>query len=79
MIDSGASGTFISQQFVQRNGIATRKKIDGGYELTAVDGSSLPDVDSETMPLHLAFQQHYEKIVLDIVPIARHDIVLGTP
>jgi len=45
----------------------------------AVDSSSLPAVDSETMPLLLAFQRHLEIVVLDIVPIARHDIVLGTP
>ena len=55
IIDSGASGIFISAQFVDRHGIATCKKKDRGYELTAVDGSSLPDVDSETMPLQLAF------------------------
>jgi len=55
MIDSGASGMFISSRFVQQNGLATRKKRDGGYELMAVDGSSLPAVDSETMPLLLAF------------------------
>ena len=79
MIDSGASGTFISEKFVQQHGLATCKKKDGGYELSAVDGSPLPDVDSETTPLSLKFQQHHEKIVLDVVPMARHDIVLGTP
>ena len=31
------------------------------------------------MPLPLAFQGHHEEIVLDIVPMARHDVVLGTP
>jgi len=31
------------------------------------------------MPLPLAFQGHYKEVVLDIVPIARHDVVLGTP
>jgi len=79
LIDSGASGMFISGRFVQRYELATRKKKDGGYELMAVDGSSLPDVDSETMPLPLVFQQHHEEIVLDIVPMARHDVVLGVP
>ncbi len=70
---------FIAAQFVRQHGIATRRKKDGGYELTAVDGSSLPDVDSETMPLQLVFQQHHETVVLDVVPMARHDIVFGTP
>ncbi len=45
----------------------------------AVDGSPLPDVSSETMPLRLTIQKHHEEVVLDVVPIARHDIVLGTP
>ena len=79
MIDSGASGAFISEWFVRQHGIATRKKKDGGYDLKAVDGSDLPSVDSETMPLVLVLQKHYEEIVLDVVPMARHDIVLGTP
>ena len=79
MIDSGASGMFISERLVRRLGLATRKKKDGGYDVTAVDGSYLPSVDSETMPLPLAFQEHHEEVILDIMPIARHNIVLGTP
>ena len=43
------------------------------------DGSSLSEVDSETMPLVLAIQQHYEIVSLDIVNIASYDIVIGTP
>jgi len=31
------------------------------------------------MPLQLVFQQHYEMAVLDVMPIARHNVVLGTP
>ena len=79
MIDSGASGSFISADFVRRTGIATRRMKYGGYGLTAVDGSQLPRVDSETMPLVLAFPGHTETITLDVLPMARHDIVLGTP
>ncbi len=47
--------------------------------MMAVDGSPLPDVDNETVPLSLVFQKHHEEIVLDVLPTARHDIVLGTP
>jgi hypothetical protein len=78
MIDSGATGNFISRRFVKSNGIATQEKNDG-YELIAVDGSSLPDVDSETIPLPLAIQSHHEEIVLDVLDTASHDIVLGIP
>ena len=44
-----------------------------------VDGLSLSEVDSETMPLVLAIQRHHETISLDIVNIASYDIVIGTP
>ena len=43
------------------------------------DGSSLSVVDSETMPLILAIQQHHENVCLDVVDMASHDVVIGTP
>ena len=43
------------------------------------DGSSLSEVDSETMPLVLAIQQHHEIVSLDIVDMASYDVVMGTP
>jgi hypothetical protein len=78
MIDSGANGCFISERFVQQHGIATRKK-KARYELRAVDGSALPDVDRETVTIRLAYHQHLEDTSLDIVEMANHDIVLGIP
>lgn len=78
MIDSGASGNFASESFIKRHGIATQRKKEG-YELIAVDGSSLPSVERETIPLPLAIQRHHEEIVLDVTDMASHDIVLGIP
>ena len=78
MIDSGASGNFIAKGFVRQRGIATRKKKEG-YELTAVDGSTLPSVDSKTILLPMAFQQHHKEIVLDVTDMASYDVVLGMP
>ena len=78
MIDSGATGNFMSQRFVKSKGIATQEKNDG-YELIAVDGSRLPDVDSETIPLPMAIQQHHEEVTFDISDMASHDVVLGMP
>ena len=43
----------MSRRFVNENRIATYEKNDG-YELIAVDGLRLPDVDSETILLLLA-------------------------
>ena len=68
----------MSERFAQNKGIATRKKKDR-YKLITVDRSSLPKVDSETIPLPLAIQQHHEEVVLDVTAMASHDIVLGMP
>ena len=78
MIDSGASGNFISTSTVSRLEIATQPK-KNGYELMAVDGSALPGVTEETVPLSLVTQRHREDIILDVVEMANHHIVLGMP
>jgi hypothetical protein len=52
MIDSGASGNFISTSIVTRFEIATLSK-EHGYELMAIDGLALPGVTKETVPLQL--------------------------
>ena len=43
----------MSRKFAKRNRIATRTK-ENGYELIAVDGLSLPDIDNKTILLLLA-------------------------
>ena len=63
---------------MKRRGIATRKKKEG-YELTAVDKSTLPSIDSKTIPLPIAFRQHYKKIVFDVTNMASYDVVLSMP
>ncbi|CAD0052049.1 unnamed protein product [Aureobasidium pullulans] len=78
MIDSGASGNFISTSTVNRFGLATQSK-EHGYELVAVDGSALPGVSEETVPLQLVTQRHHEDIIFDVVEMANHHIVLGMP
>ena len=52
MIDSGATGNFMSSAFTKANGIATRKKEDR-YNLIAVNGLSLPSVVNELVLLLL--------------------------
>ncbi|CAD0055203.1 unnamed protein product [Aureobasidium pullulans] len=78
MIDSGASGNFISTSTVNRFGLATQSK-EHGYELVAVDGSALPGVSEETVPLQLVTQRHHEDIIFDVVEMTNHHIVLGMP
>lgn len=50
LINSGASGNFMSLRYVQANEIATRKK-DVQIRITVVNGSSLPNVSRETVTL----------------------------
>lgn len=76
MLDSGASGNFISPTAVDRLGISTRRKAQP-VELTAVNGSQLLGVDRETVSIPIMLQQHYEFIVFDIMLIARHGVILG--
>jgi predicted aspartyl protease len=54
MVDSGATGNFMTRALVEKKGYSTQKKPDV-YNLVIVDGNPLPDenerVDKETKPL----------------------------
>lgn len=82
MIDSGASGNFLSQRIADGLGFGIRKK-EEPYNLTVVDGSPLPSgngrVELETYPLPVAIHKHHEELTFDIVGMATHDVVLGMP
>ena len=52
IIDSGASGNFISISIVTRFRIVTKSK-EYRYELVAIDGLALPSVIEETLPIKL--------------------------
>jgi len=80
IVDSGATGNFISRSLAEREGYSTQKKSDA-YNLIVVDGNLLSDgnerVDKETKPLSIAIQQHYKELTFNIVEMATHNIVLG--
>ncbi len=80
MIDSGATGNFVSRTLVQSAGLPTRKKKEP-YSLQMADGSELStgSIGEETTSLHLAIQRHREEISLDVVGMATHHIILGMP
>ena len=65
-------------RYAIRNGIATREKNSKKqYAPLVADGTELPFIDRETIPLLLAFQQHYEEAIFDVLSIASYDIVIG--
>jgi predicted ribosome-associated RNA-binding protein Tma20 len=70
MIDSGATGNFLSHKFTSSNDLAIQKK-KAPYELIVIDGSPLSTkdgrVDRETIPLLVAIQKHYKELTFDIV------------
>ena len=82
MIDSGATGNFMSRKF------ATNHKIPGlpkerPYQLTVVDGTPLNQdegmVKEETLPLMSQIHgKNLGRITFDLVSIP-HEVILGTP
>lgn len=79
MIDSGATGNFISWKYARWKRLPTQKKKDQ-YDLQMADGSTLSSrVDEETISLPLAIQRHHEELTFDVVGMATHDVILGMP
>ena len=82
MINSNAIDNFITRALVERKKYFTRKKLDA-YNLIIVDKNSLFNenerVNKETKLLLIAIQQHYEKLIFNIVEIIIYDIVLKMP
>jgi len=80
MIDSGASGNFISEALVRSVGLPTRRK-KLPYDLQMADGLKLStgSIDEETASLPFAIQRHHEEMSFDVVGMATHHIILGMP
>ena len=80
MIDSGATGNFMSDVLARVRKVPTVDKREP-YQLQMADGSNLSsgDVNRETIPLDVAYQRHHEEITFDVVRMANHHIILGAP
>ena len=80
MIDSGATGNFISEMLVRVWNLPTVGKKEP-YQLQMADGSEslLGDVNRETIPLDVAIQRHHEEMTFNMTRMANHHIVLGIP
>ena len=79
IVDSGATENYISREYVLRNKTPIRDK-KNPYRLTLADGSPVRkergQIKTETTPLLLRIEEHYEEIVLDVLGI-KYDVILG--
>jgi hypothetical protein len=79
MIDSGASGNFITQDTVERNQLPTQRK-NQAYRLRVVDGTTTQGtVDTETQLITTAVMTHREVIRFDVLEHANYPVILGKP
>jgi len=82
MIDSGAQGSYISPNLVNRLRLPWNKK-DKPYRLRNVEGKYVAyeqgSVDRETAPLTVRIAGTTQSLVLDITEISNKDIILGIP
>ena len=79
MLDSRASGNFISEKTVKVAGLPVSMK-KHPYSLHIVNGQTMPGqpmVNYEVVGVFMEIQGHTKEIDLDIVSKATHDIVLG--
>jgi hypothetical protein len=83
MIDSGATGNFMTKKVADAKGFAITLKTDP-YPLMVVDGEPISTnkgmVTHETVPLEMVMLQgHKETIRFDIVHMDNHACILGVP
>ena len=77
LVDSGASGNYISRQLYDTLSTGRRRK-QQPYQLVMANGQT-ELVCHETQPMEIVTGHHAERIHLDIVELATQDIYLGMP
>ena len=77
LVDSGASGNYISRQLYDTLGTGRRRK-QQPYQLVIANGQT-ELVCHKTQPMEIVTRHHAERIHLDIVKLATQDIYLGMP
>lgn len=82
MIDSGATGNFMSRQAALRLGIPIQKK-KHPYQLTVVSGDSVAEDNGwilyETKGAPMGLQEDLTWIKFDLVVMQDHEVILGMP
>ena len=77
LVDSGASGNYISRQLYNTLGTGKKHK-QQPYQLTIVNRQT-ELVCHKTQPMEIVTRHHAERIHLDIIELATQDIYLGMP
>jgi len=77
LLDSGATGNFIDQDFVRTKGINTRS-ISRPIPVYNVDGSSNEaDQISEVVDVVLRYKTHSKRTLLAVSSLGRQNMILG--
>ena len=76
MIDSGASGNFVSRQLVDTCGLRTART-SKGLTVTLADGNVRPCDSSVSETLRMG--KYQETMPLRVIDLPHHDVILGKP
>ena len=77
MIDSGATGNFITRKYTKRQKHPIRDK-QQPYRLIILDGILFRrngEINQKTILLSVTFQKYYCEMIFDIVDIANYNII----
>lgn len=77
MIDSGATGLFIDEEFVRKMGLKTHKKRRPS-PLSLFDGTKVKDI-TEKVYLNLHLRGMVQKLACDVTVLSHYAIILGLP
>ena len=81
LVDSGADANYISARAMEEAGLQPLRKQEA-YPLHGATGQSLQgetNITHEVTRVTLRIQDHQEKIDLDVLGLAIHDVILGLP
>ena len=79
LVDSGATGSFIDQGYVRRNGITTRR-LARPVAVYNIDGSpNEAGFITEVVDLILRFRRHAERHLFAVTSLGQRSVILGYP
>ena len=76
LVDSGAEGNFVSQSFIRRYGLKTKKILE--QFVTNVNGEQMSV--NAWLPGHLKLGTYHDNLVFHVLDLgSQYDVILGTP